>query len=164
MRWYDAYLRRLYRGGRPNWWARVQNRASAKVFAAGAVPRRAAALGVRGRRSGQVIWFPVALTEVGGERYIVSMLGRDVNWVRNLAAAKGRATLRHGRQENVRLVEVDPAVRGPILREFLRGAPGARAHVPIRLDAPAAEYQRVAVDYPTFRIDRIDPEGSPTGL
>ena len=87
----DDYLRWLYRGGRPNRFARFQNNATALAFAAGIVPRRGAALQIRGRRTGRVITFPVAIADYEGERYLVSMLGGDVNWVRNLRAAGGRA-------------------------------------------------------------------------
>ncbi len=90
MKQYDDYLRWLYRGGHPNRFARLQNRASAIVFAAGIAPRRAAALEITGRRSGRVISFPVAIADVDGERYLVSMLGANVNWVCNLTAAGGR--------------------------------------------------------------------------
>ena len=40
-----------------------------------------------------------------GERYLVSMLGADVAWVQNVKAGAGRAVLRHGRTEQVRLEE-----------------------------------------------------------
>ncbi|MEC3956666.1 nitroreductase family deazaflavin-dependent oxidoreductase [Nocardia sp. CDC153] len=157
MRWYDDYLRRLYRSGRPNAFARLQNRLGAGLFAAGIWPRRVAALGVRGRRSGRIIWFPVVLTEFEGRRYIVSMLGPRTNWVRNLRAAQGRALLRHGRREQVELTEVAPERRAPILWQYLRVAPGARPHIPVGRDAAPAEYERIAPDYPVFRID------APTG-
>ena len=52
MKLYDDYLRWLYRGGHPSWFARVQNRASAAAFATGILPRRAAKLQVQGRRTG----------------------------------------------------------------------------------------------------------------
>ncbi|WP_040700648.1 hypothetical protein [Nocardia vinacea] len=152
MRWYHDYLRWLYRTGRPNLFARVQNRLSARAFAAGIMPRRVAALGIRGRRSGRLIWFPIVLTEFDGRRYVVSMLGADVNWVRNLTAADGRAILRHGRRETVRLVSVDPESRAPILRRYLQLAPGARPHIPVPRDAPVADFERIAPDYPVFRI------------
>ena len=152
MRWYHDYLRWLYRTGRPNLFARVQNWLSACAFAAGIMPRRVAALGIRGRRSGRLIWFPIVLTEFDGRRYVVSMLGANVNWVRNLTAADGRAVLRHGRRETVRLVSVDPESRAPILRRYLQLAPGARPHIPIPRDAPVADFERIAPDYPVFRI------------
>jgi hypothetical protein len=154
MRQYDNYLRWLYRGGRRNLFARLQNRASAIVFAAGALPRRAAALEIRGRRSGRTISFPVVITDIEDERYIVSMLGANVNWVRNLHAAGGLAVLRHGRRESVHLEEVDPSARPPILRRYLQVAPGARPHLPVDRTAPLTEFARIAADYPVFQIQQ----------
>jgi hypothetical protein len=153
MRQYDNYLRWLYRNGRPNLFARLQNRASAIVFAAGVVPQRAAALEIRGRRSGRIISFPVAIADIGAERYLVSMLGANVNWVRNLKAAGGQAVLRHGRRESVHLEEVEPGARAPILQRYLQVAPGARPHIPVDRRAPLAEFARVAADFPVFRIE-----------
>src|SRR6266496_1489513 len=149
---YENYLRWLDRGGRPNRFARLQNRASAIVFAVGIVPKRVAALEIPGRRSGRVISFPVAIADFEGERYLVSMLGANVNWVRNLKAAGGRAVLRHGRRESVHLEEVEPGARAPILRRYLQVAPGARPHIPVDRTAPLTEFARIAADYPVFRI------------
>ncbi len=152
MKQYDNYLRWLYRSGRPNRFARLQNRSTAWAFAAGIMPRRAAALEIPGRRTGRVIPFPVAIADLDGERYLVSMLGANVNWVRNLKAAGGRAVLRHGRRERVLLEEVEPADRPPILRRYLQVAPGARAHIPVDRKAPLDEFERIAADYPVYRI------------
>jgi hypothetical protein len=153
MKQYDSYLRWLYRGGHPSRFARLQNRAAAAAFAAGIFPKHAAELQVRGRRSGRVISFPVAIADFEGERYLVSMLGENANWVRNLKAAGYQAVLRHGRRETVRLEKVDVAARAPILRRYLRIAPGARPHIPVGFRAPVAEFEKVAADYPVFRID-----------
>jgi F420H(2)-dependent quinone reductase len=153
MKRYDNYLRWLYRGGHPNRFARLQNRGTAVAFAAGILPKRAAALEIRGRRTGRVVSFPVVITDFEGERYLVSMLGKNTNWVRNLKAADGRAVLRHGRRENVHLAEVDPGVSAPILRRYLQLAPGARPHIPVDRTAPLADFERVAADYPVFRVD-----------
>lgn len=152
MKHYDNYLRWLYRGGRPNRFARLQNRSTAVAFAAGIVPKRAAALEIRGRRSGRVISFPVVIADFEGERYLVSMLGKHANWVRNLQAADGQAVLRHGRRETVHLDEVDSSVRAPILRRYLQVAPGARPHIPVDRRASLAEFGRIAPDYPVFRV------------
>jgi hypothetical protein len=154
MRQYDNYLRWLYRGGRPNLFARWQNRASAMAFAAGVMPRRAAALEIRARLSGRVVSFPVVIAGIGEERYLVSMLGANVNWVRNLKAAGGQAVLRHGRRESVHLDEVEPVARAPILRRYLQVAPGARPHIPVDRGAPLTEFERIAADYPVFRIEQ----------
>jgi hypothetical protein len=89
---------------------------------------------------------------VGGERYLVSMLGEEVNWVRNVKAAGGNATLRHGRREEVRLEEVAADRCAPVLKAYLKRAPGARAHLPIDKDAPLAEFERISARFPVFRI------------
>jgi hypothetical protein len=153
MKEYDKYLQWLYRSGRPNLFARLQNRASAIIFAAGVMPKRAAALEIRGRRSGRVISFPVVIADIGNDRYLVSMLGANVNWVHNLQAADGQAVLRHGRRESVHLEEVEPSARAPILRRYLQVAPGARPHIPVDRRAPLTEFERIAADYPVFRIE-----------
>lgn len=149
---YGDYLRWLYRGGRPNWFARLQNRTSAWVFAAGIMPGRCAELKVRGRSTGRVISFPVVIADYEGGRYLVSMLGDKVNWVRNLRAANGAAALVHGRREQVRLEEVTGAERAPVLRRYLQVAPGARPHIPVAAAAPLADFERISQDYPVFRI------------
>jgi hypothetical protein len=95
---------------------------------------------------------PVVIAEVGGERYLVSMLGQDVNWVRNVRAAGGDAVLRHGRREAVRLVEVPADARPPVLRRYLEVAPGARAHVAVDRRAPVQAFEKVATAIPVFRV------------
>lgn len=149
---YADYLRWLYRSGRPNRFARLQNRASAAVYAAGIWPSRVAALDVRGRKSGRIISFPVVIATCDGERYLVSMLGQDVNWVRNVRAAGGDAVLRHGRREAVRLVEVPADAKPAILRRYLDVAPGARPHVPVHRRAPQQAFEEIVLGIPVFRI------------
>ncbi len=131
----------------------MQNRLSAVAFSAGLMPSRAGALEVRGRRSGKAVSLPVVITDYEGERYLVSMLGSEASWVRNLEADGGRAELRHGRRESVSLVEVDPALRAPILRRYLALAPGARPHIPVDRTAPLRAFEAIAADYPVFRIE-----------
>lgn len=147
-----AFKHWQYRGGRPHGWARIENRLWALVFAAG-IWSRAATLEVRGRRSGRIISFPVAVAHSDGGRYLVAMLGQNTSWVRNVRAADGRATLRQGRRHPARLVEVAVADRAPILRQYLDIAPGARPHFPVDRRAPLAEFARIAEQYPVFRID-----------
>jgi deazaflavin-dependent oxidoreductase (nitroreductase family) len=151
--WRYAPRRWMYRGGRPGRLAQVANRLSARQFSAGVLsPQRAVTLEVRGRRSGQVVSLPLVVTELGGERYLVSMLGSKVNWVRNVRAAGGQAVLCRGGRQAVRLEEVDPRERAPILRRYLAVAPGARAHLPVDRHAPLQEFERIADRYPVFRI------------
>ena len=96
------------------------------------------------------------MTAVDGERYLVSMLGDDVEWVRNVRAAGGKVTLRHGRREDVRLEDVPPERRAPLLQAYLHCAPGARPHFPISKDAPLAEFERIAPRFPVFRVAAYD--------
>jgi len=153
VRSYGDYLRWLYRGGRPNRFARLQNQLSALAFAAGVWPARAGALEVRGRRSGKPVSFPVVIADYEGERYLVSMLGTESNWVRNLEADGNRAELRHGKREAVTLVEIDPHLRAPIIRRYLTLAPGARPHIPVERTAPLQEFEAIAADFPVYRIE-----------
>jgi hypothetical protein len=145
--------RSMYPKNRPNLAARVLNRISAAQFAVGFLaPRRAVTLEVAGRNSGRTISLPLVLVNHQGERYLVSMLGEDVNWVRNVRAAGGRAVLRHGRSKPVRLVELDPALSAPILRRYLDLAPGARPHMPVDRSAPDEKFVAIADRYPVFRV------------
>jgi hypothetical protein len=153
MRARGKYLRWLYEGGRPNAFARAQNRLGALAFGAGLLPRRAGALVIRGRRSGKPVSFPIVIADYEGDRYVVSMLGSNTNWVRNLEAAGGTAELRHGRREPVSLVAVAPERRAPILRRYLALAPGARPHFPVERHAPIEDFAAIAADYPVYRIE-----------
>ncbi len=142
----------FYRGGRPNRVARLLNQWGAAVYARGVAPDYLVTLEVPGRRSGRTVSLPLVMVVVGGERYLVSMLGEDVNWVRNVKAAGGDVTLRHGHREEVRLEEVAPDRRAPVLKAYLKRAPGARAHLPVDKDAPLAEFERVSSRFPVFRV------------
>lgn len=142
----------LYRGGRPNRVARLADRFTAALSARGVGPNYLVTLEVPGRRSGRVVSLPVVVADVAGERYLVSMLGEDVNWVRNVRAAGGDATLRHGRREEVRLEEVAPERHAPVLKAYLGRAPNGRVHIPVDKDAPLAEFERVAGRFPVLRI------------
>ena len=146
------FSRWLYRGKRPNWIARVLNRASAIVGSSGVASGYLSTLEVTGRKSGRTFSLPVVVAIVDGRRYLVSMLGDDVQWVRNVRAAGGRAVLRSGDREDVRLEEVSVSERAPILKAYLQRAPGARPHVPIKKDAQLVEFERIAARYPVFRV------------
>ena len=146
------FKRWLYRGNRPNRLARILNRGWAWLHAWGIAPNYLVTLVVPGQRSGRPISLPLVMAAVGGERYLVSMLGPDVAWVRNVKAAGGHVVLRHRREERARLEEVAVAERAPILKAYLRRAPGARAHVPVSVDATLEEFAAVAGELPVFRV------------
>jgi hypothetical protein len=148
-----AIKRWLYRGGRPNRLAKLMNKGWAYIHATGIFPNYLVTLEVTGRQSGKKIDFPLAMTVMNGNRYLVSMLGEHANWVRNVRASAGKATLRHGITEQVHLEEVDVAHRAPILKAFLKHAPGARPHIPVDRDAPLSEFEKIASLYPVFQVE-----------
>ena len=160
------FTRWLYRGQRPNWIARILNRATAAVASTGVASNYLETLEVTGRKSGRTISLPVVLAVVDGQRYLVSMLGDNVQWVQNVRAAGGRAVLRSGGREEVQLEEVPADQRAPILRAYLQRAPGARSHMPVNKDAALAEFQRVAAAFPVFRLasnKTVQPTQLPRG-
>ena len=142
----------LYRGDRPSGLTRFVNAGVARLHASGLGPASWVTLEVAGRRSGRTIAFPLVMAVVDGERFLVSMLGNEAAWVRNLRAAGGAATLRCGGAEAVRLEEVPVAERAPLLKAYLRAAPGARPHVPVPMDAPLARFEEIAARFPVFRV------------
>jgi F420H(2)-dependent quinone reductase len=146
------FTRWLYRGQRPNWIARILNRASAAIGSSGVTSDYLVTLEVTGRQSGRTISLPMVVAIVDGQRYLVSMLGDNVHWVQNVRAAGGRAVLRSGGREEVHLEEVPADRRAPILKAYLQRAPGARPHVPVNKDAALAEFQRIAASFPVFRL------------
>jgi len=146
------FARWLYRGQRPNGLARLVNRVAAAVFARGVAPNYLVTLDVTGRRSGRTISLPLVMAVLDRQRYLVSHLGSDVAWVRNVKATAGRAVLRHGRTEHVRLEEFAIDKRAPVLKAHLRHAPGARPHIPVDKDAPLEEFDAIAAQFPVFRV------------
>lgn len=146
----------MYHGGRPNQLAKILNWGWAILHAQGISPNWLVTLQVEGRKSGKMISFPLVMTVMHGERYLVSMLGEETNWVQNVRVAGGKARLQHGISEQVQLEEVDAGQRAPILKAFLEHAPGARAHIPVSKDAPVSEFERITAKYPVFRVKTIE--------
>jgi len=147
-----AFRRWAYRGQRPNWIARVLNRAWATVVSLGVASSDYVMLEVTGRKSGRIVSFPLVMVIVSGERYLVSMLGENAQWVRNVRASGGKAVLRRGGREDVQLEEISADQRAPILKAYLQIATGARPHVPVDKDAPLAEFEKIAITFPVFRL------------
>lgn len=154
----DAWLRRLYAGGRGNATARRYARFWGKVFALGLFPPRWVTLEVPGRVTGRPMQVPLGMADWHGGWYLVSMLG-ECNWVRNVRAARGRATLLRRGRHPVLLVEVPVDERAPVLKRYLEVAPGGRPHVRVDRTAPESSFAAVAGDHPVFRVV---PSGAPS--
>jgi deazaflavin-dependent oxidoreductase (nitroreductase family) len=147
------YRKLMYPRGRPNWISRRLNAGSAWIFALGILPPFLLSLETKGRLTGQTYRIPLVAAELRGEWYLVSMLGENADWVRNVRAAGGQAELLRGKgAERVTLEEVPIAERAPILKEYLRRAPGARPHFDVPWTSPVRDFEPIAAAYPVFRI------------
>src|SRR5713101_40380 len=116
-------MRLLYRDWRPTRLGRWVNRLNCWWSGLGLPPKFQAALEVRGRTSDRMRFNPVVIATVDGKAYLVSMLGPEADWVKNVDAAHGDATIRQGRRRHVHLVPVPPEGRPSIIREYVRIAP-----------------------------------------
>ena len=145
----------FYRDGRPNRAGRAFGDLWAAVADRGLTPSWVVSLETVGHRTGRRTAIPLVLTDHDGQRYAVSMLGERSPWVHNVRAAGGRAVVRHGGRRDVRLVEVPPADRAPILKAYLARAVGGRPHIPVDPGAPLEAFERVAPDFPVFRIELV---------
>jgi deazaflavin-dependent oxidoreductase (nitroreductase family) len=144
----------------PAGWYRRLNRIGVPLTSLGLAPRDAVTLEVPGRRSGRVRRTPVLVTEHDGSRYLIALAG-EAQWVRNVRAAGGRATLRRRAARHVRLQEVPVPDRAPVLAAYVAagrrrsGAAAARdaARANFGLEQPTLrDLAELADRYPVFRV------------
>jgi deazaflavin-dependent oxidoreductase (nitroreductase family) len=115
---------------------------------------------VRGRASGLPRTAPVAIVELEGRRWIIGAYG-EVQWVRNLRAAREAEIRIHGRLEHVTAA----ALNRPAAKAFYRDTlPAYLARLPwlgrvlgrllLRLIAPdlLADPERAAANRPVFEL------------
>jgi len=137
---------------RPAALTQVMNRMMGWLASFGLTPSRMITLEVKGRRSGQPRSTVVNEVEYGGDRYLVSPRG-EAEWVRNVRAAGGEATIRHRGRRRVRLDEVAVEERAPILKKYLgENAMSTRQQFGIDPKAEIAEFGAIAERHPVFRI------------
>jgi hypothetical protein len=112
-------------------------------------------LTVRGRKSGKLITTPLAVVVQEGKRYLIAPFG-TVNWVRNLRAAKGEATLtRSLRTRTIHAIELEPEAGALVLRESMRasGTPGfVRNYLSVNADSSLEEFEREVLTHPVFLL------------
>ena len=148
-------MRLFYHDWQPTRLGRWSNRLMAWWSGLGLPPHIQAALEVRGRTSGRVRTVPVVIARIDGKRYLVSMLGAQSEWVKNVEAAHGDAVIRQGRRRRVHLAPVRTSERAAVIREYVRIATSGRQHFPLRVDAPLSEFEAIAERYPVYRIDPV---------
>jgi hypothetical protein len=65
------------------------------------------------------------------------------------------AFIERGRARPVKLTEIPPQERAPILKAWSQVATSGRRHLPVAYDAPVTAFEAIAADYPVFRIDAV---------
>ena len=143
----------FYSDGRPTRAGRVANRVSEWYAAAGGPPSWQVSLETRGRKSGRTFRTVLGVARCDDADYLVSMLGDKSAWVHNVRAAGGEAAIRHGRRRRVRLEEIPPSERAPVLKAYCARAWSGRRHFqPLMPQSSVGEFAAVADHYPVFRI------------
>ena len=155
----DYSARTAYR--RPAPWYRRLNRLGVPLTSLGLAPGDAVTLEVQGRRSGKARRLPILRTPYRGEDYLVSLSGES-EWVRNVRAADGHATIRRRGTQGVHLVELPPAARAPVIAEYVRrvvdrSGPAAaeranRSYFGLGPNASVEDIEGIVDHYPVFRI------------
>jgi hypothetical protein len=140
------------------------NRRVAPLITAIGITPRSVTLEVRGRRSGRPIRLSMSPSRLGDKRYLVSLAG-ERGWVKNARAADGEAFILHGRRVPVRLREVPPDERAPVLLAYVRERAFTRsrqraARLYFGLEAPTLQdMERLASRFPVFAIEPRAEEG-----
>ncbi|WP_218027263.1 nitroreductase/quinone reductase family protein [Nocardia vaccinii] len=114
-------------------------------------------LTVRGRRTGQLRTFAIAVNELDGDRYIFQAFPKAA-WVANARAAD-TVTLTRGRKSSTaRLVEVPVEERRPLLRTLVTTSPARVGKIFVNsglAEAPSPDAMAAAA--PRIAIFRVEP-------
>jgi deazaflavin-dependent oxidoreductase (nitroreductase family) len=120
-------------------------------------PKHLYLLSVPGRRTGRIYRTPVSLVERDGQRWLVAPYG-ERNWVKN-ARATGSVELCRGRHtERVRVEEVPPSERAPILHAYLAQVPFTRSFFDAPPGSPIEAFAAEAQRHPVLRVVESDPD------
>jgi deazaflavin-dependent oxidoreductase (nitroreductase family) len=138
-------------------WLKPANKAIVALQKLGLAIGTMHVLAVPGRKSGELRETPVSPLAVNGHRYVIA--GYDTSdWVQNVQAA-GWAILRRGRkQERVRMVELPPEERGPVLRAFPEKVPHGTQFFDTLYGVgnDPDKFEALAPHCPVFRIDPVE--------
>lgn len=121
--------------------------------------KRTVTLEVPGRTSGKPRRVTVAMVQEGNTRFLVSVHGES-NWVRNIRAADGRASIHSGSKVPVKLIELPPRERAPILQAYVsegvfgRSAADIARQFGVEPDPTIEQMASLADRHPVFRIEQ----------
>ncbi len=111
-------------------------------------------LTTRGRKSGLERTLPINIVVHDGERWLVSPYG-DVGWVHNVRADPALRLWRGKQSESLEAEEVDAAIAGPILRQYLREVRITAPYFDAKEGAPVEEFAAEATRHPVFRLKAV---------
>jgi deazaflavin-dependent oxidoreductase (nitroreductase family) len=115
-------------------------------------------LTVRGRRSGRPLTTPLAVIERDGRRWVWAPWG-EVNWVRNLRAARTATITVGGRDVKVRADELDEGQRVTFFRDVLgplaRGIPLGVSFIRIVDGVDLNDPNEAARGRPVFELHEV---------
>jgi deazaflavin-dependent oxidoreductase (nitroreductase family) len=119
------------------------------------MPNGMSLLTVRGRKSGEPRTTPVAMSnDAEGRRILIAPFGA-VNWVRNLRAAAGEATLTNGRRKvQIQAVEIKGREAADVMKQMLEHNPPKfiLEYFEVPPDAPVEDFEREIAQHPVFQI------------
>ena len=125
-------------------------------------------LEVRGRKTGSPMRVSLTVVRCQGSGYLVSLSGES-QWVKNVRASEGRATILSGRKTPVKLVEILDPEKPPVLLGYVQqrafshsGDESARLFFGLGPKPTLADMQAIACRYIVFRIEKPpEPSGKP---
>jgi len=137
---------------KPSGFVKLMNGFIGRLASMGLIPGDTAMLQVKGRRSGETRSTAVTWVEHEGQRYLVAPRG-TTEWVRNVRAAGGQAAIRRRKSEGVKLEELPPEQKAPIIKAYLKKtAMATKREFGIEPEAPIEEFEKIAERHPVFRI------------
>ena len=104
-----------------------------------------------GAKSGKRRSTPVNINTIDRVRWLVSPYG-EVGWVHNVRASGGATLQRGGRDEQVRLEEVDAATAGPVLKYYAENTAITRPYFDSSHADSVDAFIAEAGSHPTFRV------------
>jgi deazaflavin-dependent oxidoreductase (nitroreductase family) len=108
-------------------------------------------LTVRGRNSGLPRSTPVDVMTIDATRFLVAPYG-EVNWVRNLRAAKELTLSRRGRVAMFAAEEVLGEQAAGVIRAYIGAVPVTRAYWDADEQATDADLARESARHPVFQL------------
>ncbi len=118
-------------------------------------------LEIAGRKTGKPTRVSLTVVRRGGSRYLVSLYDQS-QWVKNVRATQGRATLLSGGKTPVRLVEIPQEERAPILLGYVQqrafshsGEESAKLFFGLGPKPSLADMEAIADRYVVFQLEPL---------